>query len=340
MRRAAGGLAPLAVASGLAVLSGPPAASACGFDGAPPAPTLADRLFDADALALAVPDPGAPGGWRLEAAPEAVSVSLDPPDPARFLAAGADGGAGPAPGPGGAGLFGHDPVDDAGRRLAVLDAGGRAAASRLLAAARDWDGPEDPARFVLAAEMAGEADPAARALGLAELGRAPCEALADLPATLSAPELVALLSGTGGAVAPAESAPSLALLLGLTGTPEARAEIGRRLDLAAAGRADASPDPMTGAWVAALIALDGPAGAEAAAARFLADDAEVRPAPSLAPVVEALAEAAATGDAATRAAVLDVMTAALGRRPDLVGPVARSFGARWDWAMQGPAQAA
>ena len=73
--RLAAGLLALGLALGAAAA---PPARACAFDAWLPPLTLVDRLFDADAVALAAADPEDPSRWRLLAAPAAVSATPCP----------------------------------------------------------------------------------------------------------------------------------------------------------------------------------------------------------------------------------------------------------------------
>ncbi|MDF2235112.1 hypothetical protein P2H44_21350 [Albimonas sp. CAU 1670] len=326
----------LALALAAALLAPAPAARACAFDGALPPLTLVDRLFDADALVVAAPDPDDPTRWRLLDAPAPVSASMDAPDPAAFLAAGAD--ARPrALRPDEAVVFAHDPVDDEWRRLGTFGRVTLPVVRRIIDAAQGWDGPEDPARFHLAATLSGDRDLRVRRLALSELDRASYRDLRALDLPLDAAALIEMLSAADSA--PVE--PILALLLGLTGEPRARALIEGRIRAAAPGEAAA---PVLGAWAAALIEIDGPEGVDAVAAHFFSPDpAEASPAWSvarLAPVMEALAIQADAGPPDTRDRVHAAVAAALETRPDLAGAVARSFSAREDWSLAAPMQTA
>ncbi|SFH85223.1 hypothetical protein [Albimonas pacifica] len=326
MRRRA---AALAFALGLAV--GQPALS-CAFDAWLPPLTLVDRLFDADAVALAVADPADPARWILVAAPPAVSATPYAPDPAAFLAAGADARP-PALDADEAVLFAHDPLDDVWRRLEVVDRVTRPAVERILAAAHGWQDPLDPARFEMAAAMLGERDGRLRRLALRELDRAPYPVLRGLPLPLDADALAESLKDP----AAGQMEPIHALLLGLAGGPRAEALVEGRLSALVPGEAIS---PATGAWAVALVELQGEAGVETLADRFLRADPRTLAPLDLLPVVEALAVQAEAASPALRARIVETLGAALEVRPDLVGVVARCFGSRGDYALGPAVQAA
>ena len=308
-----------------------PAARACAFDAWLPPLTLVDRLFDADAVALGVADPEDPARWVLSGAPRAVSTSAYAPDPAAFLAAGADARP-PALDADEAVLFAHDPLDDVWRRLEVVDRVTRPAIERILAEAPGWQDPLDPARIALAAEMLGARDGRLRRLALRELDRAPYPTLRALDLPLGADALAESLRDP----AAGQSETIHALLLGLAGGPRAQALVAGRLGAAAPGEAIS---PALGAWAVALVELQGEAGVEALDARFLASEAGRDPA-DLAPIVEALAIQAEAAPPPVRARILATLEARLAARPDLAAPVARSFGGRGDYAMGPGVQAA
>jgi len=327
--RLAAGLLALGLALGAAAA---PPARACAFDAWLPPLTLVDRLFDADAVALAAADPEDPSRWRLVAAPAAVSATPYAPDPAGFLAAGADS-APPDLDADEAVLFAHDPLDDVWRRLEVVDRVTRPAVEAILAAARGWEHPLDPARFEMAAAMLGERDLRLRRLALRELDRAPYPVLRGLDLPLGADALAESLKDP----AAGQMEPILALLLGLAGGPRAEALVEGRLN---AVGADGAVSPALGAWAVALVELQGEAGVETLAARFLRADPEARSPQDLFPFVEALAVQAEAASPPLRDAILEALGGALQARPDLVGVVARCFGSRGDYALGPAVQAA
>lgn len=334
LRGRAGRLAALragiAAVAALPALALPARAPACAFDAWLPPLTLVDRLFDADALAMAAADPSDPTRWRLVAAPAPISMSSEAPDPAAFLAAGADARP-PHLRADEVVLFAHDPVDDVWRRLDTLDRSTRPAIQKILAEAAEWQDPLDPARWVLASRLLNSRDARLQTLALRELDRAPWP---DLRATYAAPDAPRLDAAALGASlrdpANASLEPIHALLIGLSHAPEAKTLVEARL---AALSREPGPVPAMGAWAVAAIELGGPAAVDALGERVAKAPADQMPAATLAPLVEALAVQAEAAAPETRERILAAATAALEARPDLAGCVARSFGARFDYAM-------
>ncbi len=213
-------------------------AVACTVCIALPEDTLTDRVWAADTVALARPDPAEPFDYRVE---QALSGNASPAvnllinsverhrmtlDPHRVALL----------------LHGPDGWQIGGPDLALL-------ARRMLDHKVDWsDAANDPDRSAAFAALHAHPDPMIRRLALSELARAPYDDLRGIEVALDVDWLAAGL---------AEAAwypwrPILVQLLGLHADPAARALVrSRAFDVAADSRAP---------WLTALVEIEGKAG--------------------------------------------------------------------------------
>ncbi|MGS4948028.1 hypothetical protein ACVDG3_21375 [Meridianimarinicoccus sp. RP-17] len=206
-----------------------------------PEDTLTDRVWAADTVVLARPDPSAPFVYRVEqilsgSATPAVDLLINSverdrmaTDPHRVALL--------LHGPDGWQIGGHGGPD-----LAHL-------ARRMLDHADDWsDAANDPDRTAAFAALHAHPDPVIRRVALSELSRAPYADLRGIEVALDVDWLAARL-------AEAEWypwRPILVQLLGLHADPAARALVrSRAFDVAADARAP---------WLMALVEIDGKAG--------------------------------------------------------------------------------
>lgn len=216
-------------------------ALACTVCIALPEDTLTDRVWAADTVVLARPDPATPFVYRVEqtlsgsAAPavdllidsvERQRMAVDPHRVALLLH-----------GPDGWQIGGHG-----GPELAHL-------ARRVRDHAADWsDAVNDPDRVAAFAALHAHPDPVIRRVALSELARAPYASLRGIAVGLEVDWLAARLDET--AWYPWH--PILVQLLGLHADPAAHALVrSRAFDVAADMRAP---------WLMALVEIDGKAG--------------------------------------------------------------------------------
>jgi hypothetical protein len=306
-------LAPLAA---LLLAAGPAAACLVCID--LPERTTADRLVEAEVVALAREDPDRPFTY----APVALLRGADPPpipllvDSAtrRRLAAA----------PSDAVVMAYE-AEDGWTQLAYADPPMRQTVEAILAAAPGWAREGPAARFAFFAERHDHPDPAIRQLALAEISAAPYALIRTIRPRLPRAEIAAVLRD------PARMAwaPVHILFLGLSDDPADHALVRRAVETAARhGIAT-----HLGAWATAYAEIDGPQAVERLRALHFADPSRPE---ALRAVVTAFSTLARGGDPALRPGI-DAAFRALAAEgpPALAGEAARQLTWAQDWSQAG-----
>ncbi len=290
-------------------------ATACAFHGYKPEQTAIDRVIAADHLVIARPDPGNPFAYApvetLRGTLPIVPITqlVDTTTRRRLMEAPGDGI-----------LFSYDPDTAVWTRIAYLDAPYRAVIDRVLAL--DWEAAYTPERLDFIGALLTHPDRDLRDVALRDVDTAPYAMLRQIRAELPVRDLLGDLWDRQAF--PYQSI--RVLLLGLSGSDAARAEIRAQIDRMAAGGWASNP----GAFATALIELDGPAGV----ARLdpLVRNRDLLP-DALLQVVEALAIQNGVADAEVRAAISDLLTRLVATHPAAAPMIARQFGDRQDWSQ-------
>ena len=292
-------------------------ASACAFHGYKPEQTAIDRVIAAEHLVIARPDPGNPFAFApvesLRGTMPIVPISqlVDTSTRRRLTSAPGDGV-----------LFSYDPNLATWTRIAYLDAPYRAVIDRVLAL--DWGADYTPDRLALIGALLTHPDRDLRDLALRDVDTAPYAMLRQIHAELPVQELMRDLWDRQAF--PYQSI--RVLLLGLSQTDVARAEIRAQIDRMAAGGWASNP----GAFATALIELDGVAGV--ARLEPLIRNRDLLP-DALVQVVDALAIQNGVAGPEVRAAISDLLTRIVAERPGTGPIIARQFGDRQDWSQAG-----
>jgi hypothetical protein len=301
------------LAMALAAVGGAAAACPVCFD--KPDATLADRLLQAEAVAIAREDPTqtfrfAPVAFlKGETTGEPIALMLDSATRRRLASRPRDGV-----------LLTFD--GEGWRRAGYADAAWRATAAAILSTGPAWrDAPE--ARFTVFEALLHDDDPDPRRLAIDELSRARYGLIRGMERPIDGASARAALTDRSEF----PWAGFHILMLGLSDRPEDRALVRERVAAAASFGAGRDLD----AWATAWIEIDG-----AAAVAGLADDwveTPGRAADDVRAVVAALSVHAREGDATLRPSILSALHALRARRPDVGGSVAAALGAIGDFSQ-------
>jgi hypothetical protein len=280
-----------------------------------PERTMADRLVEAEIVALAREDPARPFIY----APVALLRGGDPPpipflvDSAtrRRLAAAAEDAV----------LMAHEP-ESGWVQLAYANKDVRQAADEILAAAPSWE-RDDAARFAYFAARHDHADPTIRQLALAEIAAAPYADIRTMQPRVTRAEIVRLLRDPGQLA----WAPVHILFLGLSDDPADHALVRNAVEVAAKHGVRSH----LAAWATAYAEIDGPPAVERLRALYFDD-----PPRDLAPlraVVTAFSTLAEGGDPSLRPGI-DAAFRALAARgpPALAAEAAKQLTWAQDWS--------
>ncbi|MEO9576329.1 MAG: hypothetical protein ABJ263_05920 [Tateyamaria sp.] len=301
----------------VAALGVAPLAMACAFDLVKPERTAIDWIVDTETLVLAHAKPGNRFAFEI------ATVLVGPPDPSpiphlvnstlrRKLANDPEGKV----------LFAQS-ADGQWRRVAYVDVIFRDVLSTALANRDNWRSGMTQDRVDFVAGLQGSPDPRHRALLIGELDKVPYAQLRDLDLRLSDTELIADLWSPEGYAFQAIRA----LLLGMTGTDEARSAVSGVVERAM----DGGTTKNLGAFAAAYIELGGTAAVRSLSNGFFGD-ASTSPL-VLEQIVTAMSVHRALADDEGQreidAAILDLVQS----RPDAASIVAQQFGKRSDWTQ-------
>lgn len=292
-------------------------AEACSFHNYKPAKTAVDWVLTGRSVVLARPDPNDVFSFRVTRVLKGDARISNPPflidsvTRAKLVRNQRDEV-----------LFGVG-EDGSWTRIAYVNEDYRRMLDGVLNRAPTWRGQDyHPERLVVFSEYLEHPDPALRRLALLEIDRAPYALLRQLETDISVEYLVRSLRARERY----PYRPILALLLGLSGSVEARIVVNDYIDRVA----DWKWAEHLGPFATALIELEGTA-AIARLEPFLSDPDQ--PLEKLESVVEALAIHHDLGSPSMREAVFDVLSAFASRRPGGTVLIARQFSKRQNWAF-------
>lgn len=310
LKRAAAGVSALALSVSLA--------AACAFHTYTPDPTMVDRLMGIDALALARPDPDRKGHviateTLLGPAPVG-SIPLVLEEPVRVALQEAPGDA-----------VAIISTGYAWEVLRFADADLQDLLTKVVPHLPAWEFGGDDERAALFAGLLDHPNPDIRRIALEELDAADYSILRGLNAV--PPQSIEALSFENDDLRPIR-----VLLTGLSGDTDAlpvlRGTFEQNIGMGL---------PYLGAYVIALIEIQGVGAAQEMAATHLRDagvDLQTKE-----KILEAFAILSRTADDEMAAALREMTTALLADVPTLAPAVARQFGFQGDWS-QGEALAA
>ena len=222
-------------------------------------------------------------------------------------------------------LFAYDVSSEKWRNVAYLSTAFRQVVDDVLTQEQDWGTQFHAARFRFFEDLLDHTDPAIRGLAIAEIDKAPYALLKTMAVKPSADRLLSDLWSPDDYQYQAIRI----LLLGLTGAPEARAEILAFVDRTA----DWDWARNLGAYSTALVEIDGVAGVELLDATLLSDHRQ--PLDKLEMVVEALAIHHGVGPRAVRDGIARALDRLVRERPQAAPLIARQFGSRNDFSREG-----
>jgi hypothetical protein len=282
-----------------------------------PERTITDRVLAAETVVLARNNPDRPFAFAPvetlngDAAGEVIPGLVDS-QTRRRLAADPDVAV----------LFARDA--DGWARLSDVTPQFRMVLSDILAAADAWDaGASHTARFAFFAALHDHADPAVRALALAELSRAPYAQIRGIHPRLGRAEVTRLLLDPKMT----EWVPIHILFLGLSDDPQDHAFVRRAFD--AASRSSASPH--LAAWATALVEIDGPPAIERIRAMFFQSPG--RTPEEMRAIATALATLAEGGETALRPGIDAAFRDLAAEHTALAGEAARYLTWAGDWSQ-------
>jgi hypothetical protein len=306
-----------ALLGGWLVLAGHGTAQACAFDMVKPERTAIDWIVDADHLVLTRPQAGNAFlfgveevlAGRAEATPVDQLVDtatrnrlvLNPDDAVLF--ARIEGGP--------------------WHRVGYVDARFRDLMDVALAHRSEWRAGMTQSRTDFIHALQASDDPIQRTVVIGELDKVPYPDLRAFDLHIPVEQLLADLWTPAGYPYQAIRA----LLLGLSGTPEARAEIAAFIDRVE----DWEWANNLGAFAAAYIELEGVAGVEHLARGMLSDAAQ--PLDKVEQIVMALSVHHGLAEPALRDAIGETIQKLVVQRPETGVAIARQFSLRADWSQ-------
>ncbi len=317
-RQFSSGLQALALGVSMAALcatSGP--AFSCAFDMVKPERTVIDWIVDSETLVLARPSDENP--FTFDATRVLVGVDEGPPIGElvdslirRKLEARASDAV----------LFAHD-SETGWQRVAYVDESFRDILQTTLDHRLAWQNSMPQSRLDLIMALQDSSLPAHKAIVIGELDKVPYANLRALDIRISDEELLGDLWNTTGYPYQAIRA----LLLGLSGTPAARAEIHEFIERVT----DWGWANNLGAFAAAYIELEGASGVEHLANAMLLDPAQ--PLDKLEQIVMAMSVHHGIADQPLKTSIQDTIDALVSQRPSAGAVVARQFSLRSDWSQ-------
>lgn len=219
-------------------------------------------------------------------------------------------------------LFAHS-VDSGWRRVAYVDGSFRDILKTALARRPAWQNSMPQSRLDFITALQDSSLPAHRSVVIGELDKVPYAELRRLDLRISDEELLRDLWTRTGYPYQAIRA----LLLGLSGTPAARAEIHDYINRVTEwDRAN-----NLGAFAAAYIELEGASGVEHLANTMLLDPNQ--PLDKLEQIVMAMSVHHGLADQHLKTSIQDTIDALVAQRPDAGVVVARQFSLRSDWSQ-------
>ena len=306
-----------ALLGGWLVLAGHGTVQACAFDMVKPERTAIDWIVEADQLVLTRPQAGnaflfgiadvlagTPAGTPIDQLVDTATrtrLERNPDDAVLF--ARIEGGP--------------------WHRVGYVDARFRDLMDVALANRTEWRTGMTSGRTDFIHALQASDDPIQRTLVIGELDKVPYPDLRAFDLQIPVEELLAdLWTPTGY---PYQA--TRALLLGLSGTPEARAEIAAFID-----RVEDWPWANNlGAFAAAYIELEGVAGVEHLARGMLSDPTQ--PLDKVEQIIMALSVHHALAEPALRDAIGETIHGLVALRPETGVAVARQFSLRADWSQ-------
>lgn len=305
------------LASFLSVMASVSPAMACSFHGYTPQPTMVERLFGSEHIVLARPTPDNPfrfseitalvGSAEYVEIPDLVDTTIrqrllnNPEDHVLYAR---DGAYGPW------------------TRLGYINDDAMPVLQVVMQNLPTWRLGNDRERFSYFATLLNHPDKEIHALALSELDLADYSILRSLPLDIDTYKLQSRLDISTETFL----APIRILLLGLSPSDEVQpfleAGVARNIDVAGS---------LLGAYATAMIENGG-----AASVQRLIDAYITRPDVSLEAremLAEALVIHSLNGDSDTQRAVQAALSNAIITDPSLAAPVARRFGARYDWSL-------
>ncbi len=295
----------------------PVAGSACAFDMKKPERTQIDWIVDAEYLVLARPSDRNPFAFKVE---QVLAGTARVPDIAQLVDSTTRRKL--AATPQDAVLFAYR-EENGWRRVAYVNADFRPIMDVALAHRTAWQGGMPPSRVAFISDLHADENPRHKTLVIGELDKIPYPQLQTLDVNIPDQELIQDLWSREGYKYQA----ILALLLGLSGTPEARAEI--QAYMARVREWDWAEN--LGAFAAAYIELDGVAAVEDMTRSMLLDPNQ--PLDKLEQIVMAFSVHHGIANPQVEAAVQSALAKLVAQRPQAAVPVARQFALRSDWSQ-------
>lgn len=292
-------------------------ALACAFDMVKPERTLIDWIVDSDSLVLARPAADNPFKFAVvdvlsgSAVPGPVTHLVDS-STRRKLALHADDAV----------LF-AEIANGEWRRVAYIDDAFRDVLHTALAHRNTWREAMPQSRIDFLDALQDTPDPRYRAIVIGELDKVSYAQLQTFDLRIPLEDLIAQLWTKEGYPYQAIHA----LLIGLSGTEDARAVISKAIRGAKGGAMPAN----LGAFAAAYIELDGPAAISALAADILQDPAQSLE--KLEQIIMALSVHQALVDDVQQAAINAAIARLVRDRPAAAEAVARQFTRRGNWSQ-------
>lgn len=289
----------------------------CAFDMVKPERTAIDWIVDSDRLVLARPSAENPFAFDVSG----VLVGDDPGPPIGLLVDSASRRK-LALAPADAVLFAHS-ADTGWRRVAYVNDNFRTILDSALDHRLDWQNTMPQSRLDFIVALQDSTTPAHKVIVIGELDKVPYADLRQLDLRIPDERLLANLWTRSGYPYQAIQA----LLLGLSGTPAARAEIHAYIDRVA----DWGWANNLGAFAAAYIELEGAAGVQHLANTMLLDPNQ--PLDKLEQIVMAMSVHHGLADPPVKSAIQHSIDALVSQRAEAGIIVARQFSLRGDWSQ-------
>lgn len=295
----------------------PVVGNACAFDMVKPERTVIDWIVEADTLVRARPTPDAPFNFAItevlvgSGVQSPIDQLVDTQSRRKLAANPAD-----------TMLFARTETGE-WRRVAYVDDTFQPVLRTALDHRADWQASIPQSRLDFIAALQSNQDRLSQSIVIGELDKVPYDALRDMDVQISTETLLAdLWDGQEYAYQAIR-----VLLLGLSKTPQARAEIidfiTRAEDLRSANN--------LGAFAAALIEIDGTAGVDRLWTGFLSD--RTQPLHKVEQIVMALSVHYQLDMPERRQVIEDTIARLIDLRPDAGAHVARQFSLRADWSQ-------
>lgn len=306
----------LGILAAMYCLAAGPAIS-CAFDMVKPQRTKIDLIVAAETLVLA--RPGASNPFAFEVTRILVGDDKGPPikqlvDTTSRRKLSAD--------PTDTVLFAHTP-ENGWQRVAYVDEGFQDILETSLDHRLSWQNTMPQSRLDFIVALQDSPLPTHKALVISELDKVPYADLRRLDLRISDEELLADLWSKSGYPYQAIRV----LLLGLSGTPAARAEIRDYINRVT----DSNWANNLGAFAAAYIELEGASGVEHLANTMLLDPSQ--PLDKIEQIVMALSVHHGIADPQLKATIQEYIDALVVKRPEAGAVVARQFTLRSDWSQ-------